>query len=606
MAPKLSAASDSTDGDTPVNTHNQECPHHSTDSQGRRRSTRHYRPPQQYYSHHNVQKPTRHYELRSKCLPPARRPLNRDQISKRRPELRHSNGSASSGGHNASLSSKPYASEGNLLEHPINIPQMVTPSTRENTFTEAMNGAFDLTKSPLWLGRKLAAARLPEKESCLLQNSRNPFGSDTNSHTGSSSSTTDQSQRKAHNSRGSVKSHNQSDRMTVGFSLAQSPTTIETDEFARLLQSIELHSRQSKGLVDMVSSYLDGDGSHSDVNSAVGDVNKFYTKPLRRPNQSSECNLQVASLPGGGDSPDPPRDHITPFRGHMIDRVDSGVPVVGVDDNNSGPATATAAPENISQDEGPNIARDAQGLARNNTTAKNNHTPANCNGTCTYFAMPVRELPHEPLLSTSDFGGFYDTFLPSETTSYVSSLKKRPWENIGDACQHKLDSSVGCCNQQAKAYADKPYSSEESQLYSPCRGCHPKRVKVDHLATESDSVCHICAGRQTLTAPLLSPVAGPHHDEETLSGSSQSLVKPCSADPTPWYQQIYERGQESVAVLVDPIVHAHPLVSVDKTLVLTWLEEIPSLLPSHHLGHQFAHSPFFKFNLGTSGLLLTR
>ncbi|KLJ08438.1 hypothetical protein EMPG_16124 [Blastomyces silverae] len=549
MAPQLPAARDSTDGDAPV-TQNQECPHHGTESQSRRRSARHYRPPQRYYSRHNFQTPTRHYELRSKCRTSARRPLNRDQISKRRPELRHSNSSASSGDQNATcLSSKPCTSEGSLLEHPINIPQMVTPSTRENTFTEAMNGAFDLTKSPLWLGRKLAAATLPEKESWLLQNPRNPFGSDSNSHTGSSSSMTDQSQKEAHNTNRFVESQNQSDRMTVEFGLAQSPTAIETDEFSQLLQSIELHSRQSKGLADMVSSYLEGDGSHSDINSAVGDVNnKFYTKPLRRPNQSSECNLQVASLPGGGDSPDPPRDHSTPFRGHMIDRIDSGGPVVGVDDNNSGPATATAAPANTPQDEGASVARDSQGLARNNTNVENNNTQASCNGTCTYFAMPLCELPQERFLSTSDFGGFYDTFLPSEKTSDISSPKKRPGQNIGDVCQHKLESSVGCCSQQAKAYVDKPYSSQESQLYSHCRECRPKRVKVDHLAAQSDSVCHICVGHQSFKAPLLSPGGGSHHTEETFSSSSHSSINQCSAEATPGYQQIYGCGQKSAVV----------------------------------------------------------
>ncbi|OJD20895.1 hypothetical protein ACJ73_07767 [Blastomyces percursus] len=536
MAPQLPAVRDSTDGDTPV-TQDQECPHHGTESLSRRRSTRHYRPPQRYYSHHTSQTPTRHYGLTSKCRTSARRPLSRDHISKRRPQLHHSNSSASSGDQNAAcLPSKPCTSEGCLPEHPISIPHMVTPSVGENTFTEAMNGAFDFTQSPLWLGRKLAAATLPEKEPWLLQNPRNPFSSDTNSHTSSSSSMTDRSQKEAHHSNRFVKRQNQSDRMTVGFGLTQSPTTVETDEFSHLLQSIELHTRQSKGLADMVSSYLEGDGSHSVINSAVGDVNKFHTKPLRRPNQSAECNLQVASLPGGGDSPDPPRDHNTPFRGHMIDRIDSDEPLVGVDDNNSVPVTATVAPEKISPDEGPSIARDRP--ARNNTAAENNHTPTSCNGACTYFAMPLYALPQERLLSTSDFGGFYDTFLPSEKSSDVSSSKKRPGQNIGDGHQCKLEASVGCCSQRAKAYVDKPYLSEESQLYFHCRECHPKRVKVDHLTAQSDSVCHICVGRQPFKAPLLSPGGGGSHHTEAAPGYRQiyeceqkSAVEPAAASP---------------------------------------------------------------------------
>lgn len=381
MSPQLPAAPDPIEVDPPV-TQNQECSYHRAES--RRRSARRYNPSQRYYSHHNLPRSSRYLELGYKTRSPARRQPPWDNLSRRRPELRRSNSSARSGDQNATcLSSKLYPSEGSLLEQPANIPQMIAPSARETMFTEAMSGAFDLTKSPLWLGKKLAApATFPEKEPWLLQNPRNPFSSDPNSHTRSSPSTTDRSQKEAiqsqiiqqnngknaHNtsitnpcdtartSNSLVQSQNQSDPMIVGFSLTQSPSTIETDEFSRLLQTIELHSRQSKGLADLVSSYLEEGGSHSDISSVVGDVNKFYTKPLRCQNQDPEGNLRLASLPGGGDSPDPPRDHRTPFRGHMIDRVDPGGPAVSVNGNQNGEEEGTTAHENPSQDGGSDVA----------------------------------------------------------------------------------------------------------------------------------------------------------------------------------------------------------------------------------------------------------
>ncbi|KKZ61909.1 hypothetical protein EMCG_03608 [[Emmonsia] crescens] len=544
MSPQLPAAPNPIEVDPPA-TQNQECSYHRAES--RRRSARRYNPSQRYYSHHNLPKSSRYLELGYKTRIPARQQPHWDNLSRRRPELHRSNSSAGSGDQNATcLSSKLYPPEGSLLEQPANIPQMIAPSARENMFTEAMSGAFDLTKSPLWLGKKLAApATFPEKEPWLLQNPRNPFSSDPNSHTGSSSSTTDRSQKEAIPL---VQSQNQSDPMIVGFSLAQSPSTIETDEFSRLLQTIELHSRQSKGLADLVSSYLEEGGSYSDISPVVGDVNKFYTKPLRCQNQNPEGNLRLASLPGGGDSPDPPRDHRTPFRGHMIDRVDPGGPAVSVNGNQNGEEGGTTAHENPSQDGGSDVATRGNQV-RNNANTQNNYTPASRTSNCTYFAMPVHELPQDPVLSTSDFGGFYDTFLPtaaSDGSSSSSSSKKRLRQDIGDLCQNKRESSVGCCHQQSKELIDKPQSSEESQCNSQCRGCRPKRAKLDHFAGQSNLASQICAGHQPLKSPLSSQSCGLHHIE-TLPGISQSFAKTYSALVTPGRQRIYDTRQKSLA-----------------------------------------------------------
>ncbi|KAG5294913.1 hypothetical protein I7I48_11624 [Histoplasma ohiense] len=548
MSPQLPAAPESIDVNAPV-TQTRECSQHGTAV--RRRSARPSHPLQRYYSHHNFPKPIRHSELRFKGRNSARQLLGRDPFGRRR-KLCHSSSSATSGEQNAAcLSIKPYPSEGSLLEQPANIPQMITPNARETPFTDTMSGAFNFTKSPLRLGKTSAApAAFPEKEPWVLRNTHNPFGSDTISHTDSCLSATYPSQKECmraqanqrHYSNSLVPGQNQSYPMTVGFGLTHRPSTTETDEFSRLLQTIELHSRQSKGIADLVSSYLEREASYSDINPEGGDViNKFFTKPLRQLNQDSEGSLQVASLPGGGDSPDPPR---TPFRGHMIDRIDSGGAVVGLDENKSGQGRATASHENIPQNEGPGIARDSQ--VPNNTNTQKSHPPASCNSNCTYFAMPVCELLQGPALSTSEFGGFYDTFVPS-AASDNSFPRKRPISNIGDACQNKLDLPAGCCSQQAKAYTEKSDPSEKSQYSSNCRGCRPKRVKVDHFTGQPDSVYQIGVDHKPLEAPLTTQGPRLHHSE-TLSAISQSSEKPYSAPTTPGYQRMYGTRQKKYAV----------------------------------------------------------
>ncbi|OJD14808.1 hypothetical protein AJ78_04896 [Emergomyces pasteurianus Ep9510] len=592
MSSQLPAPPDPTDADSLI-TQNQECPCHSAESQ--RRSTPYSMSPQRYYRRHNFPRSSMHPELRRKPRNPARRPHNQGHFSRRRAEVRLSNGSGSSGEQNATcVPNKPYPSEGSLLAQPANIPQMITPNSRENAVTEAMGGACDFTKSPLWLGKKLAApATFSQKEPWLLQSQCNNFGSDTNSHTGSSASTTDRSRNGAMLSQtlqqndgkiahtvsianpfAAVKdsdslgpNQNQARTMTVGFGLAQSPTRVEMDEFSRFLQTIELHSQRYKDLADPASSYLEGDGRYANIKSVASDVNKFYTKPLRRQNWNSEGNLQVASLPGGGDSPDPPRDHRIPFNGHMIDRVDPGGPVVSVNGNPSGEEKGTKPDENLSQGGGSAVARDTRG--QHNINSQSNYTPVN-SSSCTYFAMPVHELPQGPAMGAADFGSVYDAFHQS-AVSDDSLSKKRPRQDIGDRWQSKAEPSVDCCHQQSKAHLDKPHTAGDPQRNARCKECHPKRVKLDHFAGQSNLACQSCVDRQPFSSPLSSRSCGSHLTG-TLSNLSQPFSKTFSAAVTPACQQRH--------------------VNADSALAVNWRGETLRLQYNNYQVHLYALSPF--------------
>ncbi|PGH18599.1 hypothetical protein AJ79_00378 [Helicocarpus griseus UAMH5409] len=348
---------------------------------GWRRSTRRYNNRQRYYGQSASR--ARHSEWRYKTLRSARPP--REFLDKWRP----ASDSSASSDEQAVTSSfcKPYPSVEGLLEQPAKIPRLISPNTRDQTFTEIMNGAFDLKGSPFSLGKKLASSAAFSDDNWMLQTPLEHLSSDTKSHTGSCSSTTAQTQNHRTQSQKPqqnddhapplqdsqqeenintvdkvsttdlsaadrdpstlVQDRIQPDPVTVGFGIAENAMPINMNEFSQLLQMIELHGRQSKDLADLVSNYLDRTGSrYYDISSLAGGIQKYYTKPLRRRNQSSENSLHVASLPGGGDSPDPPRDHQIPFRGHMIDRVDTVEPAVNVDKSQDSEGPDMASSEN--------------------------------------------------------------------------------------------------------------------------------------------------------------------------------------------------------------------------------------------------------------------
>ncbi|KAK2733417.1 hypothetical protein FQN55_003377 [Onygenales sp. PD_40] len=371
---------------------------------------------------------------------PAKQQSNWNVRSHKRPQLRPSSSSGSSDDQSGAYIAA------NM--HPIgennpssSIPQLVTPNTTSGkTFTEIMNRAYDLKKSPLCLGKKLGASTTVPQSPWLLRNPFNPFGSDLSSTTGSSSSSSNQSGKFTtlagrlqqpyssgeqneplsnsildnQDGKNSAWKKNKSDSVTVAFGLTDDAVLTESEQFSQLLQIIKLHNQQSKDLTELVSKYMDrASGRSKGISSRVVNVGKFSTKPLRRRNQNSDGNLKVASLPGGGDSPDPPRDHQIPFKGHMIDRVDTGegaerqnISVGEQDVNKLDPATTGEA--TIRDDQAPDIAHpnDPPPAAPQNRGAN-------------FFAFPVHGLPDPPILRMEE-----STFYPGQNCENGISRKR--------------------------------------------------------------------------------------------------------------------------------------------------------------------------------------
>lgn len=235
---------------------------------------------------------------------------------------------------------------------PRKIPQMISPNAREQSFTEIMNGAFDLEKSPLSLGKKLANNIKPTPTDWNLQD---PFNDESSVHLEDFIATTPTPVRSINqnfaalsgrpskqmtthdnyfkpdaqfSSMKHVKTEDPlplapaGDDITVGLALAGDMATPPTVNFDRLLQMIQQNTAQSKELYTLLSTYLNkGRGLRHDSSSSANVSSRGSTKQIPMKDQS-DLAPQIATLACGGDSPDPPRDHTDPFRGHMIDRMD--------------------------------------------------------------------------------------------------------------------------------------------------------------------------------------------------------------------------------------------------------------------------------------------
>ncbi|ODH47926.1 hypothetical protein GX48_05948 [Paracoccidioides brasiliensis] len=534
-----------------------------------RRPAGRYNHPQRYYRQHNFRRFPKPSERKYKALYPASHLPYWDYLNGGRRGFPRYPSSAGSGDQGNSASCEPYPPHEGLLVQPTTIPQMITPNTREKAFSEIVNGTFDFEKSPFSLGKTLASSATISDESRLLNGLPNPFGLDTtSSKSGSSSSMVDQSKKQAapsenlqqgnsvNNARimstagqyaaiekpyNLLQDQSQTDSYTVGFGSAPNTNSTETEEFHQLLQMIELHTQQSQDLADLVSTYLSRGGSYGDIRSVAGVIHKFYNKPPRRLNQNPEGILQVASLPGGGDSPDPPRDHRIPFRGHMIDRVDTGQPAVNKGENKNGDESTTTACENLGQHWGSALYGDSEGPNGINTQG-NSATTNRGTTNSAYFTMPVYGLPEDPALSTAEFGGLYPNSLPTETSNKAAS-KKRSRQDADDRYQNKTECSVDCCHH----HIDESKSSAKNQCHSQCQGERSKRPKLNNLTgPPTRPSCPSCKGPQSLVSSQSSQ-SGYSHSTRPLFGASKSAhVSAASANPG--HPSFYKKGQKLSSV----------------------------------------------------------
>jgi hypothetical protein len=238
-----------------------------------------------------------------------------------------------------------WSGNNGFLDAPRKVPVIVSPTSREKSFTEIMNGAFDLKKSPRGLGRRLAAvAPYPMKK----EPTDTAFG-DEASGFDDWLTPTKRSKRIASSQMGpswgkQVKTSphasdrrvadplfrpmepfppaNESRSITVGFSRPGQTRAGRPPELARLLSLVRENTEQSQRLAGLVKDYLD---RHSPAGQEVAPIlGQLASNPFKEiPSKlQTEPVAQVPAIAYGGDGPDPPRDYLNVFRGHMVDQVE--------------------------------------------------------------------------------------------------------------------------------------------------------------------------------------------------------------------------------------------------------------------------------------------
>lgn len=220
----------------------------------------------------------------------------------------------------------------------------VSPKTRERSFTDIMNGAFDLAKSPMSLGRKLSK---PTQSGQFFHHSLDEPDSDTETPMMVCPDPAQAGRKVASSSEGSpfvklprsalasssseendsvpslspaTETTHQDQAVTVGFGLLPTSMPPDQPELDLLLKMMRRNTEQSKKMTDLITKLMEKTSSKSQETAPVkGEINQLPVKQLND-GRDFPAGPQVATLAGGGDSP--PHNASNPFRGHMIDRLD--------------------------------------------------------------------------------------------------------------------------------------------------------------------------------------------------------------------------------------------------------------------------------------------
>ncbi|KAK2875137.1 hypothetical protein FQN49_001741 [Arthroderma sp. PD_2] len=197
---------------------------------------------------------------------------------------------------------------------------------QEKAFSEIMSGAFDLKKSPLCLGRRLANVDTNPASNWLLQQP-NPFGvqRQPGKRAASSQMTPPTETHKKANSSSSSESNyppraGQNETITVGLGYEHGGLNPTPSDLAHLAQLIQQNTEQSTELKQLLSTYLN---QRQEEMGSRQSTDRGCNRTLERPEENDgllDPGPHVAN--GGGDSPDPPHDDLNAFRGHMVDCVE--------------------------------------------------------------------------------------------------------------------------------------------------------------------------------------------------------------------------------------------------------------------------------------------
>ncbi|KAM5453839.1 hypothetical protein MaudCBS49596_002463 [Microsporum audouinii] len=199
------------------------------------------------------------------------------------------------------------------------VPRVVPNDRQEKAFSEIMNGAFDLKRSPMCLGKRLANIDTTPASNWLLQQPGS-FGARKLGKRAASSQITPpvETYKKANSSSsgGSNQSETVSTRLECD-SRALNPVSVELTNLAQLIQQ---NTEQSTELKELLSRYL------SLKQEELSSRQSTDRGSNRTPEQSEDNGGMLSPGPhvanGGGESPDPPHGNRDAFKGHMIDCVE--------------------------------------------------------------------------------------------------------------------------------------------------------------------------------------------------------------------------------------------------------------------------------------------
>lgn len=242
------------------------------------------------------------------------------------------------GSNSSSLSSK--RSDSSESRYEANLKPQMSPRTREKTFTEIMNHAFDLRKSPMGLGRRLSSGGRPD--GWLLQSPITPpsscgessFTRTSPMRSGKRVASSDVGpsfkQPKTESDSSPSSASRRKDSGTPDINGWDIPANHKSDSedmaldaqgISKLVDIMRSNIRQSKELTDLFAKFIEQTTTDQyQRTSRSNSTRSQVAKPVKYTETPGSGSL--SSVPGnGGDSPDPPRDP-NPFRGHMIERQD--------------------------------------------------------------------------------------------------------------------------------------------------------------------------------------------------------------------------------------------------------------------------------------------
>lgn len=243
-------------------------------------------------------------------------------------------------GSSSSSRSSKHSESGESADGLVTKPRIMSPRTREKTFTEIMNHAFDLTSSPMDLGRRLSTSE-KSYDGWLLQQPMSPpsscgkssFTRTSPMRSGKRVASTDarpsfkQIKTDSDSSPSSVDRRNNKNCIDIDgwdipteYSRNSGGTESNALEASKLLDRMRSNIRQSQELADLFAKFVQQTITDPSQRDSGSDRTGSQTSKPHEHTETPRGSSHSSGVGNGGDSPDPPRDPNNYFRGHMIEK----------------------------------------------------------------------------------------------------------------------------------------------------------------------------------------------------------------------------------------------------------------------------------------------